>query len=88
MSKKSKMTSKGQVTIPNAIRKALNIEEGDYLIFEAQSEYEASVRVVKATPLSSLQGALKAMQNDMEFADIRKQARDDLANRKTNYEVD
>lgn len=88
MSAKSKMTSKGQVTIPNTIRKSLNIEEGDYLIFEAQSEYEATVRVIKAKPLSSLQGALKAEPKETDFANIRHQAKDELAKRKIIHEVD
>lgn len=30
----TKITSKGQVTIPRAVRERLGIEQGDYLVFE------------------------------------------------------
>lgn len=39
----AKITSKGQVTIPVEVRRALGVEEGDVLVFEAQGEY-ATVR--------------------------------------------
>lgn len=84
MSSKTKITSKGQVTIPNEIRKAMNMEEGDYLIFETKSEYEASVKVIKTKPLSSLLGALQSPVNETEFPDIREKARSYLADQKTN----
>ncbi|MEX2416606.1 MAG: AbrB/MazE/SpoVT family DNA-binding domain-containing protein [Paenibacillaceae bacterium] len=84
MSAKTKITSKGQVTIPNEIRKAMNMEEGDYLIFETKSEYEASVKVIKTKPLSSLLGALQSPVNETEFSDIRGKARSYLADHKTN----
>jgi AbrB family looped-hinge helix DNA binding protein len=34
----SRVTSKGQVTIPADVRKALNIEQGDDLLFEVGSD--------------------------------------------------
>jgi AbrB family looped-hinge helix DNA binding protein len=42
------MTSKGQVAVPSEIRKSLNLQEGDYLIFEATSDDEANVKVVRS----------------------------------------
>jgi len=30
----SRMTTKGQVTVPLELRKALNVKEGDYILFE------------------------------------------------------
>jgi|DewCreStandDraft_2_1066082.scaffolds.fasta_scaffold17304_2 AbrB family looped-hinge helix DNA binding protein len=83
MSAKTKITSKGQVTIPNEIRKAMNMEEGDYLIFETKSVYEATVKVIKTKPLSSLLGALQSTVNEAEFSDIREKARSYLADHKT-----
>ncbi len=74
MSSRTKLSSKGQVTIPNEIRKAKKMEEGDYLIFETKSEYEPSVRVIKTKPLSSLLGALPAKSKDAEISEIRKKA--------------
>ena len=68
MAERTKVTSKGQVTIPATIRHALNINEGDYLVFESISEYEVNVKVVKTQPLSSLLGALKS---DIHLEDLR-----------------
>jgi AbrB family looped-hinge helix DNA binding protein len=68
MAERTKVTSKGQVTIPATIRHALNIDEGDYLVFESISEYEVNVKVVKTQPLSSLLGALKS---DIHLEDLR-----------------
>ena len=85
MSTKSKITSKGQVTIPNEIRKAMHMEEGDYLIFETKSEYEATVKVIKSKPLSSLLGALSSPTNETDFSEIREKARNYVADHhKTN----
>jgi AbrB family looped-hinge helix DNA binding protein len=58
--KTARVTSKGQVTVPSDIRKALGIERGDHLAFEVVREDEAAVRVLKARKLSSLYGALPA----------------------------
>lgn len=88
MSAKSKISSKGQITIPSDIRKALNVGEGDYLIFEAKSEYEVNVRVMKSRPLTSLLGALKAPEKDADFDKIRDQAREDLAARKSKHKAE
>jgi antitoxin PrlF len=56
----SRVTSKGQVTIPADVRKALNIEQGDDLLFEVASGNAARLRVVKRQRLSDLRGALRA----------------------------
>jgi antitoxin PrlF len=36
MQAKAKLTSKGQITIPNALRKRLGVRAGDTLIFETK----------------------------------------------------
>lgn len=56
----SRVTSKGQVTIPSAVRKALDIEQGDDLLFEVSPDRVAHLRVVKRRRLSDLYGALPA----------------------------
>jgi AbrB family looped-hinge helix DNA binding protein len=56
----ARVTTKGQVTIPATIRKALDIEEGDQLVFELVKGEEARVRVVKHRNLMDLYGALPA----------------------------
>ena len=55
----TKVTSKGQVTIPQAIRRALEIETGDRVVFELRSD-GAHLRVVKPTNVMDLYGALPA----------------------------
>ena len=37
MKKKAKITSKGQITIPLEIRRALNVSPGDHIEFEANT---------------------------------------------------
>jgi len=54
----SRVTSKGQVTIPSEVRKALKIEQGDDLLFEVGTDQTARLRVVKRQRLSDLYGAL------------------------------
>jgi AbrB family looped-hinge helix DNA binding protein len=39
MEARARVTSKGQVTIPIDVRRALGIEEGDTLAFEVSSQY-------------------------------------------------
>jgi AbrB family looped-hinge helix DNA binding protein len=39
MEARARVTSKGQVTIPIDVRRALGIEEGDTLAFEVSAEY-------------------------------------------------
>ncbi len=67
----AKVTVKGQVTIPVRIRKALDIEAGDNLVFELDGGSEARVRVVKQTRLSDLYGALAATRPHRGKAAVR-----------------
>lgn len=43
LKKKAKITSKGQVTVPHQIRKALGVRPGDQLVFE---QGEDGIRVI------------------------------------------
>lgn len=56
----SRVTSKGQVTLPAEIRRALSIEQGDDLVFELAPDRSVNVRVIKRKRLSELYGALPA----------------------------
>ena len=56
----ARVTSKGQVTIPAEVRRALKIDRGDDLVFELTSERSAELRVLKRKNLSDLYGALPA----------------------------
>ncbi|WP_161605032.1 AbrB/MazE/SpoVT family DNA-binding domain-containing protein [Brevibacillus massiliensis] len=54
----SKLTSKGQITIPIEIRKALEIEEGDNIRFIIE-DGEAKIKVVKKTIVDELFGCIE-----------------------------
>jgi len=56
----ARLTSKGQVTVPSDVRKALGLVQGDDLVFEVTSERSAQLRVVKRVKLSDLYGSLPA----------------------------
>jgi AbrB family looped-hinge helix DNA binding protein len=56
----ARVTTKGQITIPAEVRKALDIGAGDDLLFEIVEAGEARIRVLKRHPLSDLYGALPA----------------------------
>ena len=53
----ARVTTKGQVTIPAEVRKALDIGEGDDLLFEVVEAGEARIRVLKRRRLSDLYGS-------------------------------
>lgn len=59
----ARVTSKGQVTIPAEVRRALRIDQGDDLVFEVTSERSAELRVLKRTRLSDLYGSLPATRS-------------------------
>jgi antitoxin PrlF len=47
MELKAKVTSKGQLTIPKEVRRALGVREGDSLIFDMDDGGEVRVRVAR-----------------------------------------
>lgn len=49
MQQEAKLTSKGQITIPQAIRRALRLREGDTVVFETD---EHGVRLYPRRPTS------------------------------------
>lgn len=40
----ARLTSKGQVTVPRAVRKALSLEEGDRLVFRVEGDHAVLAR--------------------------------------------
>lgn len=56
MTKRAKVTSKGQVTVPREIRRALGVRPGDHLLFE-QKGSEVRLRAVKIeSPFEKFRG--------------------------------
>jgi antitoxin PrlF len=68
----SKVTSKGQTTIPGKIRKALRIRTGDRLEYAVEGDH-ATIRVHLGT--RSLKGVLASKKGKgMSFTEIREAA--------------
>ena len=56
MTRRAKIASKGQVTVPQEIRRALGLRPGDHLLFE-QKGSEVRVRAVKfESPFEKFRG--------------------------------
>lgn len=58
----STITSKGQITIPKAVREALHLEVGDTVYFETKDDGSVVMRARNA-PLEGLFGLLKSKSN-------------------------
>jgi antitoxin PrlF len=68
----ARVTSKGQVTIPADVRRALGIDQGDDLVFEVTSERSAELKVLKRKRLSDLYRSLPATRPSPSKEEIRK----------------
>ena len=52
MQKQAKITSKGQITVPRDVRRALGVQAGDHLVFESIGD-ELRVRALKTKSVFS-----------------------------------
>lgn len=79
LKKLAKVSSKGHIVLPKALRKALKINSGDYV------EVELEDRVIKIAPAKSkaekLGGILKnKVKGRIDFKTIREKVAEDMAN--------
>ncbi|MBF7082122.1 AbrB/MazE/SpoVT family DNA-binding domain-containing protein [Desulfallas sp. Bu1-1] len=65
------MTSKGQVTIPVIVRRKLNLQPGDELLFDLGPEGEVKVRALKRKRLTELYASLPAKRPYPGKAEVR-----------------
>ncbi len=79
----ARVTTKGQVTIPATIRKALDIKEGDQLLFEVVEGEEVRIRIVKQQRLMDLYGALPATRPFPGKQAVREELGKHLGQRRT-----
>ena len=80
----STITSKGQTTIPEKIRRALRIKPGDRLEYEVEGD-RATIRVHPG--IRSLKGVLASNKGKrMSFAEIREAAAESARTREANGE--
>jgi AbrB family looped-hinge helix DNA binding protein len=76
----AKVTLKGQVTIPMAVRTALAIHEGDSVLFAVEGD-QAILRPLKRKPLPELYGALPATRPYPGLETVRQEVRQKRAQR-------
>ena len=68
------ITTKGQVTIPEAVRRALTASVGDKVAFVRvkKDRKEATIRIVSSKAVNQLAGSLKTSVSYMSQANVRK----------------
>lgn len=72
MKKQARITSKGQITVPREIRRALGVGPGDHLLFE-KGERGMSVRPVRTkSPFAKYRGAGHGGRNSGRKAVVRR----------------
>jgi antitoxin PrlF len=74
------VTSKGQVTIPKAIREALGIFQSDRVLFLVEGD-RIIMTPLHHRSLQELRGALPATRGDEGFEAIREEVQKDLGER-------
>jgi AbrB family looped-hinge helix DNA binding protein len=74
---RSTITSKGQVTIPRAVRQHLGIGTGDVIAFVIDDEGEVHVKVPRYPTIASLAGAAGSLKEPLEWDEVRRIARED-----------
>lgn len=57
---RAKITSKGQITLPAVLRKRLNLQPGDELLFEIKPDGEIKISPLKHRRLTELYASLPA----------------------------
>jgi antitoxin PrlF len=74
MDARAKMTSKGQVTIPRSVREALDLHEGDELLFRVE---QSRALVAKTPDFLSLAGSVSvpAGKRGTAWDDVLRQTR-------------
>ncbi len=70
----ARLSSKGQVTVPRAVREALSLEEGDRLVFRVEGDHAVMARTAD---LLSLAGSVSvpAGKRDTPWTQVRRETR-------------
>lgn len=76
---RAKLTSKGQVTIPVAVRRRLSLQPGDDLLFDISMDGEVKLRALKRKPLTELYAALPASRPYPGTAKVREEVAGEMA---------
>jgi antitoxin PrlF len=73
----STVTSKGQVTIPVAVRRHLGLHEGDTLTFVINNEGLVELHVPKYPSVAALRGAAGSLPQPLSWQEMRRIAHED-----------
>ncbi|MDP3955403.1 MAG: type II toxin-antitoxin system PrlF family antitoxin [bacterium] len=73
----SKITSKGQVTIPIAVRKHLGLKTKDKISFLIFSKGEVCLKAPRYPSVKSLSGAAGKLKKSLSWTEIRRIAQED-----------
>jgi len=76
----SRLTSKGQVTIPSAVRRALLLQEGDRVVFRVEGDRAV---IARSVDLLSLAGSISvpAAKRGTPWSEILRETRTSRATR-------
>ncbi|MEK6657564.1 MAG: AbrB/MazE/SpoVT family DNA-binding domain-containing protein [Nitrospirota bacterium] len=73
MSVTAKITSKGQITLPKEVRKILDVNVGNVVVFEREDD---KIIIKPAKTLKEYKGFLKGKGRVSDFDEIRKKAKE------------
>lgn len=71
----AKLTSKGQLTVPKAVRDALGLETGDRVVFRVEGEQAALARTPDLLDLAGVV-AVPADRRGVDWDDVRRITRE------------
>lgn len=71
------VTSKGQVTLPAAIRRHLGVSANDKVAFVIEADGSVRVRVPRYPTIASLRGAAGSLPHPLSWQEMRRIARED-----------
>ncbi|ACV58237.1 AbrB/MazE/SpoVT family DNA-binding domain-containing protein [Alicyclobacillus acidocaldarius] len=71
----AKISPKGQITLPAEIRRALNLREGDRVVFQVSNDGKVFISGLPSYEPETVIGILRTEQNLDDFQEIRRKAR-------------
>ncbi|MCL9812093.1 AbrB/MazE/SpoVT family DNA-binding domain-containing protein [Natranaeroarchaeum aerophilus] len=78
MSYEATVTSKGQVTIPKAVRERLNLEQGEKILFRFEEDGSVRLVAVPSDPMERLEAAQdRAAPYDLDASELIERERRD-----------
>ena len=73
----SKVTSKGQITLPHEIRKHLGVNYNDKVAFVIEPNGKIQVTLAKYPDIASLSGAAGSLKKSLPWKEMQRIARED-----------